>query len=373
MESAVAYDVAVAKVLTATEYRLLIEHSPVMIWRAGTDGKCDYFNDTWLAYTGRTLQQEMGDGWAEGVHADDLKTCVDYYLDHFHRREAFEMEYRLRRHDGEYRWIFDRGVPYADDRGEFAGFIGSCVDVDERRRAQDARVQRDEEQLALAREFEHWILATVSHDIRNPLAAIAGSAKVLTMRAGRDEQVRDIAERIARCTARITNIVGDLQDVSRVRHGGGIPIVLSPTDLHTICREVTDEIASFTVNRKIEVVCDATATGMWDANRVTQALSNLVGNAVKHGDPGQPIRIRVGKKGDHAVVAVHNGGAIPMEIMASLFKPFATRADMDQHREGLGLGLFIAQSIARAHRGDLQVESSPEAGTTFRLLLPLEA
>jgi PAS domain S-box-containing protein len=359
--------------LTATEYRLLVEHSPVMVWRARLDAKCDYFNDTWLSYTGRTLDQELGDGWAEGVHADDLQRCVDHYLDHFQRRQPFEMEYRLRQHDGVYRWIFDRGVPYTTDRGEFAGFIGSCVDVEDRRRAQDAREQHDQHQLAMAREFEQWILAIVSHDIRNPLGAIDGSARVLAMRAGRDDQMRHIADRIARSAARITSIVGDLLDVSRERHGGGIPVVLSPTDLHTVCREVAEEIGTFATDRKIEVACDGSATGMWDAHRLTQALSNLVGNAVKHGEPGRPIDVRLRADASHAVVEVHNEGVIPDEIMPTLFQPFAARGDRQRRRDGLGLGLFIARSIAQAHRGDLQVDSSPGRGTTFRLVLPRTA
>jgi PAS domain S-box-containing protein len=352
--------------LTGTEYRLLVEHSPVMIWRAGLDAKCDYFNDTWLAYTGRSLEQEYGDGWAEGVHPEDLQRCVDYYLDHFKRREPFEMEYRLRRHDGVFRWIFDRGVPYTNDRGEFAGFIGSCVDVDERRRAEDQREQ-------VAREFERWILAIVSHDIRNPLGAIDTSAQLLAMRAGHDDKMRGIAERIARSAARITNIVGDLLDVSRERHGGGIPVVFSKTDLATICREVADEIATFATDRTISVESDGDPKGLWDSHRLTQALSNLVGNAVRHGTPGRPIDVRVRSDNGHAIVEVHNEGAIPDEIMPTLFMPFAARGDHTRHREGLGLGLFIAQSIARAHHGELQVESSPELGTTFRLVLPRAA
>lgn len=122
--------------LAGTEYRLLVEHSPVLIWRSGRDKKCDYFNRVWLDFTGRTLQQELGDGWAEGVHPDDFGRCLDVYFSHFDRREPFEMEYRLRRHDGEYRWLFDRGVPFTDDHGEFLGYIGSCVDVTERREAE---------------------------------------------------------------------------------------------------------------------------------------------------------------------------------------------------------------------------------------------
>jgi len=362
-----------ADLLTGTEYRLLVEHSPVMIWRAALDAKCDYFNDTWLAFTGRSLAQECGDGWAEGVHPDDLARCVDHYLDHFHRRAAFEMEYRLRRHDGVYRWIFDRGVPYRDDRGEFAGFIGSCVDVEERRQAQDARERRDREQLALAHEFEQWILAIVSHDIRNPLGAIDGSAKLLSLRAGRDEQLKVIAERIERSAGRITNIVGDLLDVTRERHGGGIPVVLTRTDLSTICREVADEILSFTTDRTIAVACEGAATGLWDSHRITQAVSNLVGNAVKHGETGKPIDVRVRTNNGHAIVEVHNDGAIPGDVMPTLFEPFASRGSKQRNRDGLGLGLFIARSIARAHRGELQVESSPERGTTFRLVLPRAA
>jgi PAS domain S-box-containing protein len=356
--------------LSATAYRLLVEHSPVMIWRSGRDARCDYFNDTWLAFTGRTLAQELGDGWAEGVHADDLERCVAHYREHFERRQPFEMEYRLRRHDGVYRWIFDRGVPYSDDSGELAGFIGSCVDIDERRRAQDAREAHDRAQLELAREFEQWILAIVSHDIRSPLGAIDTSAQLLAMLAGRDEQLRGIAERIGRGAARITHIVRDLLDLSRERHGGGIPVVLAQTDLATVCREVADEVATFATDHRISVECDANATGLWDANRLTQALANLMGNAVKHGAPGSPIAVRVHADEANAIVEIHNAGAIPSELLPTLFQPFAARGDRMPQSDGLGLGLFIAQAIARAHRGELQVDSSPERGTTFRLVLP---
>ncbi|HVV85271.1 MAG TPA: PAS domain-containing sensor histidine kinase [Kofleriaceae bacterium] len=355
--------------LSATELRLLVEHSPVMIWRAGLDAKCDYFNPTWLDYTGRTLEQEQGDGWAEGVHPEDLQRCVELYLDHFHRRQPFEMEYRLRRHDGVYRWIFDRGVPYHDDDGVFAGFIGSCVDVDDRRRAQAAREEHDQQELALARQFEQWILAIVSHDIRNPLGAIAMSSEVLKSHPDRDARIDDIANRIGRSAARIASIVGDLLDISLARREGAIPIVLGNAELTSICREVIEEIAASS-RRAIELHADETVTGRWDANRLTQAVSNLVGNALKHGTSGEPVRVRVEDAGDRAMIEVHNGGVIPEDVVATLFQPFATRSEQKRNREGLGLGLFIARSIARAHGGDLEFSSSSAAGTTFRIVLP---
>jgi signal transduction histidine kinase len=246
------------------------------------------------------------------------------------------------------------------------------VDVDERRRAQDARAQQDQHQLELARQFESWILAIVGHDIRNPLGAINSSASLLALRAGRDEKLHDIADRIARSAGRITNIVGDLLDLSRERHGGGIPIALSETDLDLLCREVAAEVATFATGRTIEVECAGALKGQWDPNRLMQALSNLLGNAVQHGAPGTPIDVRVRSDDGNAVIEVHNDGAIPSELMASLFEPFSAREGR-RHRDGLGLGLFIAKSIARAHRGDLVVDSSPERGTTFRLLLPRAA
>lgn len=123
--------------LRSDEYQVLVEQAPILIWRADTTAKCDYFNERWLAFTGRTLAQELGDGWAEGVHADDLQRCLKIYLDAFEARRPFEMEYRLRRHDGAFRWIFDRGVPFQVD-GEFGGFIGSCIDVTDRVEAQRA-------------------------------------------------------------------------------------------------------------------------------------------------------------------------------------------------------------------------------------------
>ena len=137
--------------LSATEYRLLVEHSPVMIWRADKTKKCDYFNAVWLDFTGRTMHQEFGDGWAEGVHPDDFERCLKIYISSFDLRIPFEMEYRLRRYDGVYRWIFDRGVPYGDDRGEFLGYIGSCVDVTARVEAQRALHDTAQAELSLLR------------------------------------------------------------------------------------------------------------------------------------------------------------------------------------------------------------------------------
>lgn len=123
--------------LSWTEYRALAEQAPLMIWRADLSMGCNWFNARWLAFTGRSLAQEQGAGWAEGVHPEDLQACLDTYTACFARQEPFAMEYRLRRWDGVYRWILDCGVPFYDEEeGQFQGYIGSCTDVTERREAE---------------------------------------------------------------------------------------------------------------------------------------------------------------------------------------------------------------------------------------------
>jgi diguanylate cyclase (GGDEF)-like protein/PAS domain S-box-containing protein len=118
--------------LSYSEYKAIVEFSPNMIWRAGIDAKCNYFNETWLRFTGKSLDEEIGDGWVQGVHTEDTEFCFKTYLEAFRKHESFEMEYRLLRWDGQWRWINDRGVPFYDEYGEFAGYIGSCIDVTEK-------------------------------------------------------------------------------------------------------------------------------------------------------------------------------------------------------------------------------------------------
>jgi len=150
-----------------SRFRIVADSAPVLIWMAGVDKLCTFFNKPWLEFTGRNLEQEMGNGWAEGVHPDDLQRCLKIYTEAFDARKAFVMQYRLRRYDGEYRWISDQGVARHDSNGKFSGYIGSCVDVSDLI-TKDEALREFEERVVLAAEATNhgvWELDTATNEL----------------------------------------------------------------------------------------------------------------------------------------------------------------------------------------------------------------
>jgi len=165
------------ELIQARDFHLqLLQKAPVLIWRAGPDTKCNWFNTSWLKFTGRTLEQEAGDGWAAGVHPDDLEECVKRYLAHFEKRESFLLQYRLRRHDGEYRWIADHGQPYEQMGGGFGGYIGYCHDIHETILAKDLLeqrvVERTKEIATLSEVIDNTTVAFIVADMQGILLTV---------------------------------------------------------------------------------------------------------------------------------------------------------------------------------------------------------
>ena len=159
-------------------FRTMADCSPVLLWLAGADALCYFFNTTWLEFSGRTLAQEHGVGWTEGIHPSDFRRSMDTYVIAFRERKAFSMEYRLRRHDGEYRWLLNNGAPRFGKDGAFLGYVGSCVDIHDRRTAEEERallLTQVQSALRLRTDF----LAIASHEFRTPLTSIKLSQQLL--------------------------------------------------------------------------------------------------------------------------------------------------------------------------------------------------
>lgn len=156
-------------------YQAATDASPVMIWLAGTDSLCYYFNKGWLEFVGRTLEQEAGNGWVENVHAEDLERCLKIYLTNFEARRPFEMEYRLRHHSGQYRWIFDRGVPRYAPGGTFEGYVGGCLDIHDRKEAAEKiRIADESVRLLKVQEEERRHIAREFHDSAGQTLTVLG-------------------------------------------------------------------------------------------------------------------------------------------------------------------------------------------------------
>jgi PAS domain S-box-containing protein len=201
------------------------EPLPVMLWRARPDLSCEYVSPQWLQFTGYTEEQALGDGWSRGVHPEDLARWLDASLRAFDAREAFEVEYRLRRRDGEYRWVLDRGQPRFTADGLFLGFVGVCLDIHERKRAEQelARALERERRLRAATEdssrLKEGFFGTVLLDLRSPARAIATWAGYLRAQVTESSEAAQALEAIHNSARAQDRIIGSLLDLSHVAQG----------------------------------------------------------------------------------------------------------------------------------------------------------
>jgi signal transduction histidine kinase len=216
-------------------------------------------------------------------------------------------------------------------------------------------------------------LAILGHDLRNPLGAILMSTGLLTSARGAEDRTVKIAARILSSAGRMQRMVNDLLDLTRTRLGSGIPIAPRPMDLEELSREVLAELEAFHPDCRFDFHSEGDLRGVWDSDRLAQVLSNLVGNALQHGERNRPIRVVAREDAEKVVIEVHNEGhAIPRAMLANIFEPMvrdAGRAE-EQASRSLGLGLHITREIVMAHGGTVMVTSTDSAGTTFSVRLP---
>jgi PAS domain S-box-containing protein len=350
-------------------FRHIANAAPVMIWLVDRERGNEFSNDGWLAFTGRTLQQELGDGWVDGVHSEDKRRVVEAFEAAFTRRERFDIEYRHRRHDGVFSWIHNVGVPrYAQD-GAFLGYVGASVDVTDRKRAEEAtQALAHAQRLAVLGE----VTGMVAHEMRQPLSAILLSAytasTLLRQREPPVDEVIDIMNSIDADGQRADKTIDAIRAFARKQ-----PSRRENVDLNVVIADVLRLVASDAIRRGVSLrkeLAPALPPVMGDPIQLQQVLVNLIVNAMDaQSDIPQSRRYvtissRLGA--EEIEVAVRDGGCgIPPEKMSLLFESFFT----DKH-QGMGLGLSIARTFVAEHRGRIWVENNPEGGATFRFALP---
>jgi PAS domain S-box-containing protein len=351
-------------------FRLMADHAPVMIWIAGPDKKCSWFNKPWLDFVGRDLAQEIGDGWSESVYPDDLRACVETYTSAFDSRRPIVNEYRLRRRDGAYRWVLDHGVPLYGPDAQFAGYIGSAVDITDRKEMEVALREAD-------RRKEDYLIM-LAHELRNPLAPIRTGLHLLGRRPNDQRLVGDVRAMMSRQVEHMSRIVDDLLDVSRIATG---KVTLRPTrlDLADVVRTCVDDRRPVAEGAGLRLSLDTSGGAVWvdgDAVRLSQVFDNLIQNAVKFTPRGGSIALSVAAEGALAVVHCRDTGTgIEPEMLPRLFDIFS-QADrsLDRSKGGLGLGLALVKGLVELHAGAVEARSEGAGtGAEFTVRLPLSS
>jgi len=220
-------------------FRVMADTAPVMVWRSGSDMLCDFFNKPWLEFTGRTMEQEVGNGWSEGVLSEDLQHCLDTHVSSFKARQPFTVEYRLRRADGEYRWLLDKGVPRYTPEGKFAGYIGSCLDITERKLAEQER-EHLAGRLISAQEQERSRLARELHDDFNQRLAVLAIDLEKCAEMIRQSPA-EASERMLELWNRASEIGADLHSLSHQLHSSALETLGLVLGVNAFCSEFAEQ------------------------------------------------------------------------------------------------------------------------------------
>ena len=331
-------------------FRLVANTAPVMIWMSGTDKLCNYFNQPWLEFTGRTFEMELGNGWADSVHRDDLTVCLNTYSTAFDRQQPFSMQYRLRRHDGNYRWVFNAGVPRFNSDGSFAGFIGSCIDITERKQAEEA-LRDINRKLIQAQEEERTRIGRELHDdICARLALIVVSLTTLAKEISSSE-VELIHQRVEAACAQVLDLEKDIQALSHRLHSSRLEYLGLVAAASGFCREL-----SGLHNVEIKFRSDGISEPL--PNEVSlclfRVLQEALHNAAKHSGARQ-IEVLLTGTETEIRLAVHD---------------FGVGFHSDEAGSGHGLGLVSMRERLRLIEGQLVVDSKPHQGTTVIASVP---
>ncbi|AXS80497.1 ATP-binding protein [Dechloromonas sp. HYN0024] len=379
-------------------FRTLADGGSTLIWTSGLDKLCNYFNQPWLRFTGRTLAQEVGNGWVQGLHPDDHEHCLQTYVRSFDAQKPFSMEYRIHHADGTYHWIRDDGNPRYDSDGNFIGYIGFCVDItaqkesaaelEQHRHHLESLVEERTSALNLAKESavaanlaKSTFLANMSHELRTPMNAIMGMTDLVLRRVSEPKQI-DQLTKVKQASAHLLSVINDILDLSKIEANKltlGQVRFNFPQVLENLSIMIGQRVAEKGLKLFFDLPADIARLHLiGDPLRLGQVLLNLAGNAVKFTEHGSiTVRIRQEKESTDEIVfrceVEDTGIGISADNQKRLFVAFE-QADVSMTRKygGTGLGLAISKRLVEIMGGTLGIDSVPGQGSTFWFIVPMK-
>jgi PAS domain S-box-containing protein len=330
-------------------FRLVANTAPVMIWMSGTDKLTTYVNQPWLEFTGRPLEAELGNGWIEGVHPEDLNRCIHPYTQAFDRRESFQTEYRLRRHDREYRWILDTGVPRFNPDHSFAGYIGSCTDVTERKLAEESLANVGRRLIEAHEEERTWIARELHDDVNQRMALLAIELDRWNQQLPPSEV--ELHDHLHHAIQRLSDIAKDIQALSHRLHSSKLEYLGLVVAAKSFCNELSEQ-------QKVEIDFSHTAVPRSVPKEISlclfRVLQETLQNALKHSG----VR--------HFKVELRGTAEEIQLTVSDLGVGFDPQVAI--HRRGIGL-ISMRERIQLVS-GEISIKSHPGSGTTIHARVP---
>ncbi|MBN3963332.1 ATP-binding protein [Nostoc sp. NMS8] len=364
------------------KFRNMADNAPFMVWVTDTDSYCTYLSQSWYDFTGQNEETGLGFGWLNVVHPEDYNDVRNVFLEASISYSAFRIEYRLRRKDGEYRSCIDAANPWFGVDGEFKGYIGSVIDITERKVAEAERdrllvlEQAARTEAERANRIKDEFLAVLSHELRSPLNPILGWARLLQTREFDTAATKKAIATIERNAKLQAQLIEDLLDVSRILQGK-LNLKMFPVNLVLVIEGGLETVCLAAEAKKIQIqtMLDGSFGQVWgDSSRLQQVIWNLLSNAVKFTPEGGRIDIQLERVDAQAQITVSDTGkGISPDFLPYVFEYFR-QADATTTRKfgGLGLGLAIVRHLIELHGGTISAESLGEGkGAIFRVRLPL--
>lgn len=345
-------------VATSTYFKLLAESIPHLVWTADPSGYTDYFNQRWYNYTGQA--DSTGWEWQKAIHEDDLPRCLVRWKSAIESGERYETEYRIRRHDGVYRWHIGRALPVKNEEGEIVKWFGTCTDV--------------HNQKTLLEERESFA-AAITHDLKSPLVGsnlileVLISEKIGTL----NEKQADLISQILASNKKILSLLQSLLDFYREDQNLQ-SLTIESVDLGALVVDCVGDMQMQAESRNIKLILNSQSdpcTVSIDALAIRRVLQNLLDNAIKFTSDGGEVRIYLSSNAHYFKLVVEDFGAgIEPEVQSNLFQPFTQGATGRRYTLGSGLGLYLCRQIVEAHQGSISCESELGVGSKFTVLLP---